>query len=114
MNYQQIRHIMQLGAIALWATSSYAASLNYVGTDYDIGGTFFPGGAPPYVVAPWRSETTLKNFDLDGNNVYGSAGYAMFGTEFSYPTFPGCCGSSVPFASATHPNIVNLPSFVSA
>jgi hypothetical protein len=103
-----------IAMVIICATGSYAASLTYVGSDFDIGGTFFSGGSPPYVVAPWRSNSTPKNFDIDGNNVYGSAGYAMFGTEFSYPTFPGCCGSSVPFASATHPNLVNLPSFVAS
>ena len=92
---------------------SDAATLGYVGSDYDIGGTFFPGGSAPYVVVPWRSSTTPKLYDGDGNNVYGSAGYALFGTQFAWPN-PGCCGSSQPFASATWPNLVSLPSFVTS
>jgi hypothetical protein len=93
-----------------------AAALNYAGSDYDIGGTYYPGGTPPdhpYVVVPWRSDSTPKAFDVDGNNVYGSDGYAMFATEFQYPNAFPCCGSSVsPPTSATHPNLISLPSYV--
>lgn len=97
------------------AVPGQAASLGFVGSDYDIGGTFFPGGTPPdhpYVVVPWRSNSTAKAFDIDGNNVYGSDGYAMFGTEFQYPNAFPCCGSQVPVTSATHPNLISLPSYV--
>lgn len=97
---------------AIGTADTHAAALNFAGSETDIGGTFFPGGAAPYVVVPWRSETNAKNFDLDGNNVYGSAGYAMFATQFNWPN-QGCCGSSQPFASATYPNLISLPSFVS-
>jgi hypothetical protein len=106
-----------LSVAALAATEVLAVSLSYTGSDYDIGGTFYPGGTPPehpYVVVPWRSNSTPKTVDLDGNNVYGSAGYAMFGTEFSYPNAFPCCGSAVPADSATHPNLISLPSYVSA
>ena len=88
-----------------------AVSYSYVGTDYDIGGTFYPGGTAPYVVAPWRSSDAAKAFDIDGNDVYGTAGYAMFATQFNYPN-AGCCGSSVPFASATYPNLVSTPNWI--
>jgi len=107
-----------VAVVALWAFSATAvqanaAALNYAGTDYDIGGTFFAGGSAPYVVVPWRSSTTPKLYDIDGNNVYGSDGYAMFGTQFNWPN-SGCCGSSVAFASATYPNLISLPSYVTA
>lgn len=103
-----------VAAACACAPTAQAASLNFVGSDSDIGGTFFPGGAPPYTVVPWRSETATKLYDADGNNVYGSEGYAAFATQFAYPTYPGCCGSSVSFGSATYPNKIDLPSFVSA
>lgn len=102
-----------LGAAALAAIDARAAALSYAGSDYDIGGTFFPGGAAPYVVVPWRSEGFTKTHDLDGNNVYGSEGYAMFATQFNWPN-QGCCGGGVPFDSATYPNMISLPSYVSA
>jgi len=104
--------IAVLGAAVLAAVDARAAALSFAGSDSDIGGTFFPGGTAPYVVVPWRSNSTPKTFDLDGNNVYGSAGYIMFATQFNYPN-TGCCGSSVPFDSATYPNLVSLPGFVS-
>jgi len=107
-----------LGLAALWALSAIAvqanaAALSYAGSDYDIGGTFYPGGSAPYVVVPWRSDISAKAFDIDGNNVYGSDGYALFGTQFNWPN-TGCCGASVPFASATYPNMISLPSYVTA
>ncbi len=97
--------------LGLRTGDAQAAALSFVGSDSDLDG--FPGGAPPYVVVPWRSEADPKAYDIDGNNVYGSAGYALFGTQFSYPTF-ACCGSSQPFASPTYPNKISLPSFVTS
>ena len=99
-------------AVVAAAGRASAVTYSYVGTDYDIGGTFFPGGTAPYVIAPWRGSSTAKAFDIDGNNVYGSAGYAMFATQFLYPN-AGCCGGGVPFASATYPNLISLPSWIS-
>src|SRR5690606_4911181 len=52
-----------------------------------------------------------KSHDIDGDNVYGSAGYALFATEFNWPSV-SCCGASVAFDSATYPNLVELPSFI--
>jgi hypothetical protein len=114
--------VCYMAALAMiWTVASAhqagAAALSFVGSDSDIGGTFYAGGTPPdhaYVVVPWRSNSTPKLHDIDGNNVYGSNGYAMFGTEFQFPNAYPCCGSSVPAASATHPNLISLPSFVSA
>ena len=98
------------------ASKAQAAALGYVGTQFDIGGTFFAGGGPAnvqsYVVVPWRTNTP-KTYDIDGNNVYGSDGYAMFGTEFQYPEAYPCCGSAVAPTSATHPNLISLPSYIS-
>ena len=102
--------------LGLGSESAQAAALGYVGTQYDIGGTFFAGGGPAnnhsYTVVPWRTDTP-KTYDIDGNNVYGSDGYAMFGTEFQYPEAYPCCGSAVAPTSATHPNLISLPSYIS-
>jgi hypothetical protein len=91
--------------------SSAHATISFVGSHYDMV-NLYPGGAPPYVVSPWRSEGTAKPLDIDANNVYGTDGYALFATQFAWPN-PGCCGSSVPVDSATWPNMIDLPSYVS-
>jgi hypothetical protein len=114
----KVRYLALLAAMCAAgsaASDANAAALTFAGSDYNIGGPpdLFPGGAPPYVVVPWRSEGVVKPWDIDGNNVYGSDGYALFGTQFAYPTY-SCCGSSQPFASATFPNMIDLPSYVTS
>jgi hypothetical protein len=102
-------------AIAVTACSeARAVSLSYVGTDYDLT-NLFPGGSTPYVVAPWRSDYHIKPLDGDGNNVYGSAGYALFGTRFDYPNANATGGNAFvnPTDDSVYSNIVNLPTFVS-
>lgn len=88
-----------------------AGTLSYPGTHYDMV-PLFPGGSAPYVVSPWRSNINAKPLDIDGNNVYGSDGYALFATQFNWPN-QGCCGSTQAVNSATYPNLIDLPSYVS-
>jgi hypothetical protein len=94
-----------------FGNSTATAAVTYVGTHYDMVG-LFPGGTAPYVVSPWRSEINAKPLDVDGNNVYGSDGYALFATQFNWPN-QGCCGSVQNVNSATYPNLIDLPSYVS-
>jgi hypothetical protein len=95
-----------------------AVSLSYVGSDYDLT-NLFPGGGPAdvnsYVVVPWRSDYAVKQFDGDGDNVYGTAGYALFGTRFDYPNANATSGNAFvdPTDDSVFPNIISLPSFVS-
>jgi hypothetical protein len=94
-----------------------AVTLSSAGSDFDVGfapgPNFFPGGEPPYVVVTWRSNGDSKPLDIDGDNVYGSGGYAMFATDFEWPYFTNGAGSGVPFADdTTYQNLVELPSFV--
>lgn len=102
-----------------FAGTATAVTLTSVGSHYDIGtdlfsgNAFFPGGSPPYQVVRWRDDELAKPLDVDGDNVYGSAGYMLFATELVLPYPPACCGGQVPFGSATYPNLVDLPSFVS-
>lgn len=109
-----VRTILAAALVALSSASpSPGVTLTSVGSHFDIGGTFFPGGSPPYVVAPWRSNVNSKPLDIDGDNVYGTGGYAMFATQFLWPN-AGCCGSSVPFEDdSTYQNLIDLPSFIS-
>ncbi len=109
----RLRHLFLVCGVCLLAvSSSHALTLTTVGTHYDIGGTDFPGGDPPYVVVPWRTETLAKPLDADGNNVYGSAGYALFATQFNWPNVE-CCGSEVEFDNDFYPNMIQLPNFIS-
>jgi hypothetical protein len=103
--------VLAVVGVCFGQTQSVSAALSYAGTDYNVGGTFFPGGAPPYVVVPWRSDSAPKAFDIDGNNVYGTDGYALFATQFTWPATT-CCGSVQGVASATYPNLISLPSYV--
>lgn len=116
---QRLAAVASLVAVTFAATAA-AATLGFVGSDSDIGGTFFPGAGPgdtgagpAYVVAPWRSSGVVKPLDVDGDNVYGTDGYAMFATQFQYPNAYAGGGASVAFDSATYPNRISLPSYVS-
>ena len=110
----KIRLLVALALPTLMLVPSvHGVTFSSVGSQFDIGGTFFPGGSPPYLVAPWRSDISAKTLDADANNVYGSAGYALFATQFNWPNVE-CCGSSVPFNDPTYPNIISLPTFVDA
>lgn len=100
-----------LSAASLAAIDVHAVTLSFVGSDNDLLDQL-PAGTPPLVVVPWRSEFKTKLYDIDGNNVYGSAGYAMFATKFDWYPRQGCCGGTVPFDSPTYPNLISLPSFV--
>lgn len=98
-------------SLTMAKASTALASISFAGSDYNIGGTFYPGGESPYVVVPWRSETAIKAFDIDRNNVYGSDGYALFGTEFNWPNIE-CCGTTQLFDSLVYPNLIELPSYI--
>ncbi len=107
-------HAAALAAALATAAQAHAADIVFRGTHFDVGGTFFPGGELPYIVVPWRTQDLAKPLDADGDNVYGSAGYALFATRFDYPNAnvtPGN-GNIPPEGSATYPNLVSLPSFV--
>ena len=111
-----LKYLLAAAALAsgVSGAESRAVSLSYVGSDYDLT-NLFPGGAAPYVVVPWRSDYHAKPLDGDGNNVYGSAGYALFGTRFDYPNANATGGNAFvnPTDNTVYPNIISLPSFVS-
>jgi hypothetical protein len=111
-----LKYLLAMAALAMGVCGDEvrAVSLSYVGSDYDLT-NLFPGGSTPYVVVPWRSDYHAKPLDGDGNNVYGSAGYALFGTRFDYPNANATGGNAFvnPTDNSVYPNIINLPSFVS-
>jgi hypothetical protein len=75
--------------LAVAADASHAVSLEFAGSQMDVGGTFYSNGAtPPCCVATWRSDSDANTFavsDQVPNRYYGTAGYALFATLFSYP-----------------------------
>ena len=76
----------------------HSASVEFVGSHMDIGGTYYPGGSLPYVTVPWRSNSDNNIYAVDSNSpnqYYGRDGYALFCTNFSYPdadAIPGVSG----------------------
>lgn len=100
------------------ATNLSAVTLQYAGGHANMV-NLYPGGGPAnaqsYVVVPWRSEILAKPLDADGNNVFGSAGYALFATTFSYPDAGAiCCDAYINPVDGDplFPNIIDLPEWV--
>jgi hypothetical protein len=100
------------------ASSGGAATLNYVGSQANLDDGLFPGGGLPYVTAYWRSDTPNNVYAVSSaspNRYYGTAGYAMFATTFTYPNAnelggEGALDPNVP--DPLYPNISDLPSWV--
>jgi hypothetical protein len=116
-----IRHCSFLIAVtvALVTTAAelQAVTLGFAGSHLDIGGTLFPGGGPAdvqnYWVVPWRSEFNSKPLDADGNDVYGSAGYALFATTSTYPNANLLSGEQLTIeGDDLFPNLIDLPAWV--
>lgn len=112
---------LAMAAVAVcssFAAVAFSATTSYVGTEYDIGGNYYPGDGPanvsPFFVVPWRSNSTTKLYDADGNNVYGSAGYYLFGTWFDYPDRNAIGGSTYinPADTSMCHNLTSAPAFV--
>lgn len=122
MIFNTIPRVLPLVAVACvltyGVTSLSAATLEYAGSHANLV-NLFPGGGPAdvqsYVVVPWRSEILAKPLDADGNNVYGSAGYALFATTFTYPNANAiCCEAFIDPVEGDplFPNIIDLPGWV--
>lgn len=122
MNMRKI-NLMVMGHLA-WAAISlpaFAVTLEFAGSHANIGGTFFPGGGPAdvqsYVVVPWRTNSAANVFATqeEPNRYYGSAGYALFATTFTYPNanLLGGEGALDPNGEdPLFPNLIELPSWI--
>ena len=112
-----VRSLLSLLALVV-AGPAWGTTLQFVGSQANLDGGLFPGGGLPYVTAYWRTSTVNNVFAVDSafpEQFYGTAGYALFATRFSYPSIND--GISDPFISPDgqdplFPNIVNLPSWV--
>jgi hypothetical protein len=112
-SFQGLVLVLALVCLTVFNISQVDAAISFAGSHYDMLSQL-RGPSPPYVVSPWRSEGNTKPLDIDGNNVYGSDGYALFATEFNWPSANvGCCGSTQGINSTTYPNLIELPSYVS-
>lgn len=108
--------------LLLTSIHAQAASPNYIGSHANIGGTFFPGGGPAdeqsYVVVPWRTDGPSNTFSISDASLeryYGTAGYALFGTTFTYPD-AGLYGGDAEIdpndPGPLFENLIDLPAWV--
>src|SRR5262245_41845989 len=112
-----------LVGLTLYAGSAQAAGLSYPGSQYDIGSTFFPTYSfPQNSIVPWRTDSESNLFSISstiGERYYGTAGYALFGTQFSFPNADAHPPNANAFIDPTQPHtdfpdVVSLPSFVTS
>jgi len=104
---------------SLMTANVQAASVQFVGTHADIGGTFFPAyNFPQASIVPWRSDSANNLFAVSStspNRYYGTAGYALFATQFAFPNAnpPGASNAFIPIdGNADFENILGLPTWV--
>lgn len=99
---------------------SQAVTLEFAGSQMDIGGTFFPNGAtPPCCIVPWRSAYDFNTFAVSSEGAdryYGTAGYALFATMFTYPDqnlgYFSTVSDPIFADNDFYIDMLNLPSFV--
>ena len=111
---------MALAAIAGVANSAGATTLNFVGSQANLDNGFFPGGALPYVTAYWRSDEFANIYAVSAeapNRYYGTSGYALFATTFTYPDanqLPGVPNLPTDGSNGNYPNVISTPSWISS
>lgn len=123
MSYVQRWCVAVAAIVIVVATvdASHAVSLNFAGTQTNVG-PYYPGyGNPPCCVVPWRTHLTENTFavsDEAPNRYYGTAGYALFATYFNYPNNDAGYSSSVTDPIFADNDIyidkLELPSFVTS
>jgi hypothetical protein len=114
--------IMGVAAMAVAvsvASSATAVTLDFVGSQANLDNGFFPGGQLPYVTAYWRSDTEANIYAASQespNRYYGTAGYALFATTFTYPDanqLPGNPNLNPDGSNSQFPNLISTPAWVS-
>jgi hypothetical protein len=107
-------------ALSVGAASSAVADLRFVGSQYDVGGTFFPGYQFPQAsVVPWRSDHSGNVFSRRRQatgRYYGVDGWAVFGTHFDFPNANSLSGN-VDYRLVDDPLLPNyeeMPDFIAA
>ncbi len=81
--------ISAVASLAL-LSASHAASVTLAGSI-----TGLPGANNDQIDG-WRSTNFLKNFDPDGDNIYGTAGYVLYGTDAAVNSTAGSVQTADP------------------
>ncbi|MEX2093860.1 MAG: hypothetical protein WD971_14335, partial [Pirellulales bacterium] len=94
-----------------------AAELAYVGTHYDVSGTYFPTYSyPQNSIVEWRSDNSNNVFSARHTatgRYYGVDGWALFGTKFDFPDANATGDIFYRLADDPElPNLSELPNFV--
>lgn len=105
--------ILNLG-LAAWYLSAHSsmAAITYIGTEIGSAGTGF-------LVQNWSNASVVKNYDIDGNNKYGSAGYYQIRPM---PWDPGAAsigdgvggGNDLGVSAGSNPTLNLAPAFLSS
>jgi hypothetical protein len=105
--------ILTLG-LAAWylSTQGSMAAITYIGTEIGSAGTGF-------LVQNWSNASVAKNYDIDGNNKYGSAGYYQIRPM---PWDPGAAsigdgvggGNDLGVSAGSNPTLNLAPAFLSS
>jgi len=118
MRTKQIHLLMVLVGVCLATAQVQAVTLDFAGSQANLGGPFFPGGSLPYVTVPWRTSSENNIFatgDSYPDQFYGKDGYALFATTFTYPNANLLGGESnidPVVGDPLFPNIIELPDWI--
>ncbi len=97
-----IRLRLMFGVVLAWFAGAPldAATVSYVGIQTNVAG--------------YRSTGVVKTFDLDGDNVYGSAGYVVYGTDIAGNTTAGSVPTADPltYSAGDRQTLKSIPSYL--
>ncbi|MBA4106475.1 MAG: hypothetical protein C0485_12020 [Pirellula sp.] len=115
-----IRGVLSLLGAAWLSSSAGAVSLNYAGSQANLDNGYYSGGELPYTTSYWRSDDDHNIYAASTespNRYYGTAGYALFATTFSYPDANVIGGNAYlnpDGSNPLYPNLIDLPEWVSS
>lgn len=100
-----------LGAVAALFQTAESGTITYVGTETSNGLS--------YPVHDWSNASVAKNYDSDGDNKYGTAGYLQIRPMLGDPapaTIGEAAGSGndLGVTAETNPSLFSAPSFLSS
>ncbi len=118
--------VISIGAISAGAGVARATAVSFTASQWDLGGTFFPGYNFPQVdIVPWRSDSEANFYSVSSeidHRYYGTAGYALFGTRFDFPNadthdpavggVPANANIDPTMPHPNYPDIIDLPNFI--